>query len=158
MSNQTIPIVLTWGPVAPGTQAADINQLGTLLAAQLSGAIRADVSFVTIVLNDPTTYQGALIYNSTQRVFKAWDTASGSYIALTQFAVGDVKNTFVGTDTVATGWVILNGRTISAVPGLTQNQITNLTVLFPAGTLPTVTAPATTVGTLVAAIFAGLPT
>lgn len=155
--NQTIPITLTAGPVAPGTQAADLNQLMQLICQVIAGAIRADVSFIAILLNDPTTYQGQLIFNQTQNVFKSWSTTDGMYIALTQYAVGDVKFSTSGADTVQTGWVVANGRDIDAIPGLTQNQIDNLDVLYPDGLLTTITAPASTVGTLYPLLFAGLP-
>lgn len=156
--NQTIPITLTPGAPPPGFEAANFTQLLQAICTYVSGAIRADVSFIPILLNDPTIYQGQLIFNQTQNVFKSWSTTDGMYIALTQYAVGDVKFSTSGADTAQTGWVVANGRDIDAIPGLTQNQINNLDVLYPGGLLTTITAPVSTVGTLYALIFVGLPT
>lgn len=137
MANQTIPITLSWGTVSADVSALDINQLGTLIAQQLSGALRADVTFILTVLSDPTTFQTTLIYNSTQGVFKAWNTDAGAYVPLTPFIIGDVKQTFVGTDQLSVGWVVLNGRLISAIPGLTTAQQAVLEGFFGvAGNLP----------------------
>lgn len=137
-SNQTIPVTLT--PIAAATDfnAANINQLLEFIASHLSGAIRADVSFFLEVLVDPTSFVTNLIFNSTQGVFKYWNQGLGRYVTITDFIVGDIKHSFVSDDQVASGWVVLNGRQITAVPGLSELQIANLQSLFPGGSLPTV--------------------
>jgi len=130
MPNQTVPITLSWGPTTGDVSALDINQLGTLIAQQLSGSLRADISFIPIVTNDPAAYQGQLIFNVAQNLFKSWSIGAGAYVAISPYAVGDVKNTFIGNDSVVTGWVILNGRKISDITGLSAAQISNLQGLF----------------------------
>lgn len=138
MSNQTIPLTLAWGAIASPPTSLNVNQLGELIAAQMSASIRADVTFILNVLTDPTDFQTTLIYNQTQGVIKAWSTDAGAYVPLTPFIIGDVKSTYVGTDALAVGWVILNGRAISAIPGLTTAQQAVLEGFFGvAGNLPT---------------------
>jgi len=134
---QTIPITLQWGQFTGSFVAGDINDLGVFIAQQMAGAIRSDVSFILLVTADPGTNVSLLIYNTTQNLFKVWDTGSGRYLANLPFAIGDIKNSFIGVDTVATGWVVLNGRAIAAIPGLSGAQQTHLTNLF-GTTLPTV--------------------
>lgn len=144
MANQTIPITQTWGPVVADISALNINQLGELIARQLAGTIRADVSFYLEVLFDPTNFITNLIYNSTQKVFKAWNQSTGSYVAITQYQIGDVKNTFVGEDQLSVGWVILDGRAFTAIPGISATQLATLQTLFGGTTLPSVTPTNTT--------------
>lgn len=138
--NQTIPITLT--PSNPPTdfQAANFPQLLTAICQYVQGAIRASVSFFLEVLVDPTSFVTNLIFNSTQGVWKYWSQTEGKYVTITDYIVGDVKYSFFGGDQVANGWVVMNGRAITAIPGLAQSQITALQTLFPDGNLPTVTA------------------
>lgn len=155
MANQTIPVTLSWGPVSADIQALNINQLGELVARQLAGSIRADVSFFIEVIIDPTAKITSLIFNSTTRVFKAWSDSSGSYVPLTQYLIGDVKNTFIGTDQVAAGWVILDGRAFTAIPGISAAQIAVLQTLFGGTTLPVV-VPTNTQNLPASASFSGI--
>jgi hypothetical protein len=141
MAHQTIPITLQAGPVPLPYEAADINQLLETVAKYLSGSIRADVSFYLEVFVDPTNFVTNLIFNSAQRVFKAWNPATGTYVPLTTFTAGDIKTSLVGTDQVALGWVLLDGRAITAITGLTTAQQTVLETFFGiGGNLPTVSA------------------
>lgn len=156
MANQTIPITQSWGAVVADISALNINQLGELIARQLSGAIRADVSFYLEVLFDPTSFVTSLIFNSTQGVWKAWNIGTGSYIPLTQYQIGDVKNTFSGSDQLAVGWVVLNGRSFTAIPGLSATQLATLQTLFGGTTLPNVT-PTNTTNLPGSAAFSGIP-
>lgn len=159
MPNQTIAITLSWGPVATDVRAADINELGTLIAQQLSAAMRADITFVPIVANDPATFDGQLIFNIPQNLFKSWDTGAGAYRAVTDAVVGDVKNSFVGSDSVATGWLVLNGRLLSDLVGLTTTQLDNLKGLFGTAAdtrLPNV-SPANVNGLPVGNAFGAIP-
>lgn len=157
--SQTIPIILTAGPVPPGFAAADINQLMQAIATYISGAIRTDVTFIPRVLNDPATNISPIIFNVSQNIFKVWDISSGSYIAITEFQLGDVKNSFVGTDDIVHGWVLLDGRAIAAITGITGLQQQTLNNLFnggsPGGTLPTV-KPANIVGLPADGSFSGI--
>ncbi len=138
MPNQTIPITLQWGPTSQEVAIGDINAFGDFVAAHLAGTIRADVTFILTTLTDPTTFVTDLIFNTTQGVFKYWSSASGSYIPVTPFAIGDLKTSLAGADTIATGWVLLNGRTIASIPGLSTAQSAVLMTLFPSGTLPVI--------------------
>jgi hypothetical protein len=64
----------------------------------------------------------------------------GKYVALTQFQPGDIKNTFVSGDSPQTGWVVCDGRLISAVPNISQTQQGILNSLFGVGSsLPVLT-------------------
>ena len=136
---QTIPISLTPLPTPTGIEYSTIDQLLTIIANYLSGQISTDVSFFTQSASDPTSYVTALVYNTSQNVFKGWDTGTGSYLPITPFQYGDVKNSFVAGDEVSNGWLELNGRTITSIQGLSLRQGQVLAQLFPAGTLPTVT-------------------
>lgn len=140
---QSIPITLQWGQFTGSFVAGDINELGVFIAQQMAGAIRSDVSFMLITVNDPATEVTKLIYNTSQNLFKVWDTGTGRYLANLPFAIGDVKNSVVGTDTISTGWVVLDGRAIAAIPGISGSQQTHLQNLFnggaPGGNIPTVT-------------------
>lgn len=154
--NQTFPVTLTWGPVTAPVVAADINELGTLVAGQLAAQVQADVSFYVEVATDPTSFITNVILNTTHGVFKLWNLSTGAYVPMTQFAVGDVKNSFSGLDSVGTGWVILDGRAITSIPGLSAVQQVNLQNLFPSGTIPVVTPP-NIVGLPVGNAFGAIP-
>lgn len=156
MANQTIPITQTWGPVVADVSALNINQLGELIAQQLAGSIRADVSFYLETLIDPTTFITSLIFNSTQRVFKGWDPTAGAYVPITQYAIGDVKNSFVGTDSLVTGWVVLDGRLITAIPGITTAQQTVLETFFGVGGNLPIVAPQNISGMPTNGAFSGI--
>lgn len=159
MPNQTIPLTLSWGPVATDVRAEDINQLGKLIARQLAASLRADVTFIPVLTNDPATNEGQLIFNVTQNIFKSWDVVAGDYRAVSSFAIGDVKNTFVGVDAISTGWIILNGRKISDISGLSGSQVATLQSLFGAGAeqrIPNVT-PANVSGMPAGNAFGSIP-
>lgn len=156
MANQTIPITLTAGPVPAGFSAANINELMQAIATYLSGAIRADVSFYLEVLVDPSNFVTNLIYNSTQKVWKAWNLSTGTYVPLTQYQIGDVKNSFSGADQIEAGWVVLDGRAFTAIAGLTTAQLATLQTLFGGTNLPVVT-PTNTQNLPAAASFSGIP-
>lgn len=155
MANQTIPIALTAGPVPPGFEAATIDQLMQAVATYISGAIRADVSFYLEVIVDPTNFVTNLIFNSTTRVWKAWNVATGTYVPLTQYQVGDVKNSFSGADQLEVGWVVLDGRAFTAIAGISAAQLAVLQTLFGGTTLPVVT-PTNTQNLPGAAAFSGI--
>lgn len=157
MPNQSIPITFTWGATTADISALDINQLGTLISQQLAGQIRADVSFILQTLNDPTNFITPLIFNTQQNVFKSWSTAAGAYIPVTQFAIGDVKDSFVGSDTLATGWVVLDGRKISAIPGLSGAQQAVLESFFGVGGNLPIVAPQNISGLPSNGSFSGIP-
>jgi hypothetical protein len=136
----TVPITLTPVPVPVGVEAANINQLLTIISQFMAGSISQDVSFFQSVASDPTVGTTPIIFNTTQGVFKYWDVNLGKYVALTQFQPGDIKNTFVSGDSPQTGWVVCDGRLISAVPNISQTQQGILNSLFGVGSsLPVLT-------------------
>ena len=54
--------------------------------------------------------------------------------------LGDVKQSYVSGDDLNDGWVILDGRTITAIAGISGPQIANATSLYGGAALPTVAA------------------
>lgn len=129
----TLPITLTPIPVPIGVKATDINQFITIVTQFISASVNADVSFFQTVTADPSVQTTPLIFNSAQAVFKYWDTGLGKYMPITQFQAGDIKNTYINVDSPQTGWIICDGRAISAVPNISQNQQAVLNSLFGAG-------------------------
>ena len=81
----TIPITLTPIPVPVGVKATDINQLITIITQFTAASVNADVSFFQIVSADPTQMTTPLIFNTSQGVFKYWDTTVGKYTPVSQF-------------------------------------------------------------------------
>lgn len=143
MANQTIPLTLTPGIPPTDARWTTLAELIALVCANTAGSIRADITFIPQVANDPAAFDGNLIFNVIQRVFKAWDIGTGAYVTVTENTLGDIKDSFNGNDEVARGWVVLNGRLISDIPGLTAAQTTNLQTLFGAAAttrLPTISA------------------
>lgn len=129
----TIPITLTPVPVPVGVKAADINQLLTIITQFVSASVSGDVSFFQIVTVDPTAFTTTLIFNSSQGIFKYWDTGSGKYLPVSVFQPGDIKNTFISGDSPQTGWIVCDGRPIGEVPNISQNQQSVLNNLFGVG-------------------------
>lgn len=157
MPNQTLAITLTWGPAAGQLSDYNLNQLGTLIAAQLSAAVQADVTFIPQLVNNPAAFDTQLIFNITQRLFQGWDAGAGKYMPVTEYVVGDIKNSFVGTDDIGRGWVVLNGRVIAAIPGISGAQQAALESIFGVGgSLPTVT-PANVNGLPAGNAFGAIP-
>ena len=139
MSNVQIPITLQSAPVNVGVAPADFNQLLALVAGNLTGFISGNVSFFAQGSVTPSSFISALFYNTSQNLFYGWDTGNGAYLPITPFVQGDTKYTFVGGDNVNQGWIILNGRQVTAVPGVSARQLSVLQSLFGAsGNLPTV--------------------
>lgn len=137
---QRIPIALAWTPLPVGVNPATLDQLGTVIAQYLSGQISSDVSFFEMGASDPTQLVTPLFFNTSQGIFKYWDVNAGRYLAVTPFQPGDTKNSFVTGDEIQQGWIVLDGREISAIQGISQNQSSVLQQLFGInGSLPTVT-------------------
>lgn len=133
----TVPLSLIWVPITTPTAALDLNQLGNIIAKQLSGSLdQAGVSFFLSGTTNPTTDQG-LFYNTVAKMFFIWDTVSAGYVPMGGSKIGDVIPTFLSGDNVTQGLVVLDGRSIVSIPGLSTRQQTALTTLF--GTsLPTI--------------------
>lgn len=136
----TLPITLTPVPVPVGVKATDINQLLTILTQYTAASVNADVSFFQTVSADPTQFTTAIIFNTSQAVFKYWDTALGRYTAVTPFQAGDIKNTVVAGDSPQTGWIECDGRVIAEIPNISATQQGVLNALFGVGgSLPNLT-------------------
>jgi microcystin-dependent protein len=138
--SQTVPIVLVWSPVGTGVSYTDINSLGGIIAAQLAANIEANVTFCWVGPSTPSSFETNLIFNTSEGVWLYWDSAgSGRYIPVTQFNVGDIKWTFNAGDAPTQGWIVCDGRLITAIPNLSQYQVAALETLFgTGGSLPTV--------------------
>jgi hypothetical protein len=129
----TLPITLTPVPVPVGIRATDINQLITILTQYVAASVNTDVSFFQTVSADPTQFTTQIIFNTSQLTFKYWSTSLGKYTAITPFQPGDIKNTFLSGDSPQTGWIECDGRAISQVPNISQNQQGILNSLFGVG-------------------------
>lgn len=141
----TIPIQLNPVTVPVATVSTDINELLHVIARYMSASIQQDVSFFQTVAADPSIQTTPIIFNVSQGVFKFWNTGTGSYLPVTQFQPGDIKSTFVAGDAPQIGWVTCDGREISTIQGLSQNQLDVLNQLFGiGGTLPTLALQAVT--------------
>lgn len=130
MPNQTIPITLTPGVPPADAKWVTLAELITLVCSNVAGSIRADITFIPLVTNTPVAYEGPLIFNVGSRAFMTWDIGSGAYVTMTENVVGDIKDSFNGNDDVARGWIVMNGRLISDVSGLSAQQTANLQTLF----------------------------
>lgn len=134
-----IPITLTPVPVPVGVSYSSINQLLTIISQYVAGQIQANVTFIQEFANDPSTFQGNLIFNTTEGLWKRWDLGTTSYQPLTAFTYGDTKNTFVSGDDTTNGWIVCDGRKISAIQNITATQAAVLQSLFGVnGSLPVV--------------------
>lgn len=125
----TIPITLTPLTVPVAVQAADINQLLTVISQYIAGSISADVSFFVQGSNWPLSDQG-IFFNQTTQQFGTWNTGQGKYLPITDLIIGDTKASFVAGDDTADGWIQLDGRAISAVTGINNDQKSALQSLF----------------------------
>lgn len=155
--SQTIPIVLVWSPVGTGVTYTDINSLGGIIAGQLAAQIEANVTFCWVGPSTPSSFETNLIFNTSEGVWLYWDSATGRYIPVTQFNVGDIKWTFNAGDAPTQGWVVCDGRLITAIPNLSQYQVAALEALFgTGGSLPTVSPVQSLAGLPPTGSFSGI--
>jgi len=145
---QTIPITLSHSAVPVGIKAANFDELMTLICQYVAGQISSDVDFYVKGTVDPTANVGLIFLNTSEGSFKMWDNTAGKYIAITStHQQGEIRNTFVNGDDPQHGWIVLDGRKISSIGGITQQQSSVLQQLFGLdGTLPSVTPLATLSG------------
>jgi hypothetical protein len=135
-----IPITLTPVPVPVGVQATDINALLQIIASYTSASIKTNVSFFAQFSAVPTKFVTSLIYNTSNNLFYGWNSGSASYQPITPYQPGQVIQSFSSGDIPQQGLFVLNGRLISAIPNISQNQSSVLQTLFGiSGSLPTVT-------------------
>jgi hypothetical protein len=105
------------------------------------GSISQDVGFFSYAQADPGIFTTVLFFNQAAGLWKYWDTGSGKYLPVTQLRVGDQKVSYSLGDEVLNGWIVLNGRSIDSVTGISQTQKLALQSIFGAGgNLPDVTA------------------
>jgi hypothetical protein len=128
----TIPITLTPIPVPVNIQAVNINDFLGIVCEYVSGSISQNVSFFLQGATPPNSNQGIFYNTSTQR-FENWSSNNGSYLPITELQVGDLKGAFRTSDDPVNGWILLDGRVISTITGLTQAQNANLQNLFGSG-------------------------
>ena len=138
MSNQNIPITLIPTPVPTGTEGMTLNDLLNIIAQYMSASISASVSFFIQGSNWPSSNQG-IFYNQTLNKFGNWNAALGKYIPVSDVAVGDIRASYIGQDDLANGWVVMNGRQLTTIAGLTQLQLANLQTLY--GSAPSAVLP-----------------
>ena len=138
MSNQNIPITLVPTPVPTGTEGMTVNDLLNIISQYMSASISASVSFFVQGSNWPTSNQG-IFYNQTLNKFGNWNSSLGKYIPVSDVAVGDIRASYVGSDDLANGWVVLNGRQLTTIAGLTQQQLSNLQIIY--GSAPSAVLP-----------------
>ena len=138
MPNQNIPLTLTWGSPPNPPTSFDADQLGAFIAKYMGAVMVSNFPPCDQVATDPLVMTTQLIFNYAQGVFKYW--SGGKYVLVTPYKAGDTKNSYVGTDDLAGGWVLLNGRVISTIAGSSAQQQGILSTLFPGAppTLPTV--------------------
>ncbi len=135
----TIPIILSPQPAPNTTVPADFNQLVTAICGYVAASINQNVGFFTYGNVDPGVFTTVMFFNRAQGIWKYWDVGTGSYQAVTQFRIGDRKSSYNLGDEVQGGWIVLNGRAIDAVSGISLNQKLALESLFGAnGVLPLV--------------------
>jgi len=128
----TIPITLTPIPVPVNIQAVNINDFLGIVCEYVSGSISQNVSFFQQGATAPNSNQGIFYNTSTQR-FETWNSNNGVYQPITELQVGDLKAAFRTSDDTVNGWILLDGRIINAITGLTQAQNANLQNLFGSG-------------------------
>lgn len=105
-----------------------VKVVQVVIPGTFTGVIRGAV--------DPSNDQG-LFYNTLQKVFKDWDTATGRYQPVTDLTLKEEKIFYSAGDDLTKGWVVLNGRAINSITGLTPLQKQVLESTFGVGgTLP----------------------
>ena len=146
-----IPITFRAVPLATPVRAVNIDQLLQIIAQQLSGEVDGAFAGLPQLATLPTYDQG-LVYNTTSRAFYAWSTAQSKYVPITTVPLlGEVKLTYRINDEPATGYVVLDGRPIASISGLSETQATNAAGLF--GT----TLPSLTISGAYYKVFVGYP-
>lgn len=123
------PLPPNFSVVGPdGFLQALIRYVQVVIPGTFTGVIRGTI--------DPSNDQG-LFYNSLQRVFKDWDVGTGRYQPVTDLSLTEEKVFYTPGDDLVKGWVVLNGRTINSITGLSVLQKQVLESVFgPGGSLP----------------------
>jgi hypothetical protein len=137
---QNIPITLTPVPVPVGIVAANIDQLLQVVASYIGATISTSVSFFTQGATTPTGFVTSLFYNTSSNTFYGWNAGSAAYLPITQFAYGDIKYSVNEGDSPTTGWIVCDGRALTAIENISATQLAVLQSLFGiGGNLPDIT-------------------
>ena len=152
-----VPIVLTANPVPGAQRPLDINQFLQTICQYVSAQISQNVSFFIQGAAYPVSDQG-IFFNQTTEKFGVWSSAYGKYIAIGDRTVGELVASYLVTDDLPNGLVVLDGRAISAITGLSQQQTTNLETIFGVtASLPNFTFFAALQGLPDSGAFSGIP-
>ena len=134
----SIPIKLTPLPAPLSVEYANFDELIVLACKYIAASIGANVSFFIQGPSAPLSDQG-IFYNTYVGKFMRWSPNDGKYIYITDFVVGMLSSSYVLGDDVANGWIVLDGRAINSISGITVQQQNVLSTLFGANAnLPTV--------------------
>jgi hypothetical protein len=135
----SIPITLVPIPVGVGIEYTTIDELIEIICSYIGASVSATVSFYAQGPVTPGAFVTSQFYNTSQNVWYGWNAGTASYLPQTQFQNGDTKTTFVAGDQPNLGWIVCDGRAISAVPGISALQTAVLQNLFGAnGNLPNI--------------------
>lgn len=132
-----IPLSLTWTPLTVPVNALDINQLGIIVCRQIRGQVDMEGQ-TTVYTGSVNPLQNVgIFFNTVAQQFMVWDSGTAKYIPMSGDRLGDTKDTYITGDEVAQGWIVLDGRTIAEIPGISSTQRSFLVDLF-GTTLPVV--------------------
>jgi len=132
-----IPLSLTWTPLTVPVNALDINQLGIIVCRQIRGQVDMEGQ-TTVYTGSVNPLQNVgIFFNTVAQQFMVWDAGTAKYIPMSGDRLGDTKDTYITGDEVAQGWIVLDGRTIAEIPGISSTQRSFLVDLF-GTTLPVV--------------------
>lgn len=151
-----IPIVFTPIPVPLTAEAMNWDQLIALVCQYIQGSISQSVSFFQQGSTAPVSNQG-IFFNTTDNRFENWNPSQGAYIPISERTVGEIYPSFVGGDNLPNGLVVLDGRNINAIIGLSQQQRINLQTIFGANaSIPLLSSPPSFSGLPVDGSFSGI--
>lgn len=129
MAQQIIPISLLGARLPAGFQFG-AEDAAVVLAKYFTATISTDVGFFVYTDVLPTQDKGPVLL-STNGAWYIWSETSGKYLPIPAgYNAGDVKVSYNDLDNIPAGWVVLNGRAIADIEGLSTSQKTALTKVF----------------------------
>lgn len=133
---QPIVAKLVASPLPPDFKVTGPNAFLQALVKAVQVVIPGTFTGIIRGAVDPSNDQG-LFYNTLQKVFKDWDVSSGRYQPVSDLTLTEEKIFYSAGDDLTKGWVVLNGRTINSITGLSSLQKQVLESVFGvSGTLP----------------------
>lgn len=130
---QIIPIKLSPACVPSGFKAVTLQDLINAACKYISASVADDVGFFRSGSVLPT-YDVGPFYNTSTGTWYQWSLTYGRYICdLGNFRAGDTVNSFVAGDNLSYGWVVLDGRAINSIAGISTKQKNVLESFFGAG-------------------------